>query len=351
MVTAPAKIVFLYTELAGYFLACVEELSKQAEVMIVRWPVNKEAPFQFSNSESVKIHDRKTLTDEQLEMLVRSFDPDVLVCSGWIDKGYLKVARSFKQKIPVVVSLDNHWTGSLRQKIAVWTAPFYLRRIFTHAWVPGKPQAAFAQKLGFGEKILLNFYCADTPLFDGIYQRTFSAKRTAFPHRFLYVARYVEHKGIFELWQAFEELQRDQKNDWELWCIGTGDQWEKRVEHDKIRHIGFVQPTDLEKYIAETGVYILPSKFEPWGVTVQEFATCGFPMLVSDCVGSRTRFLTDNGFEFKAGDVADLKTAMQKIMALPDAELIRMAEKSHASGIELTPTLWAENLLQLVKRE
>src|SRR5688572_27242054 len=60
---APAKIVFLYTELAGYFLACVEALSKNAEVMIVRWPVNKEAPFQFSTPGSVKIYNRNEWSD------------------------------------------------------------------------------------------------------------------------------------------------------------------------------------------------------------------------------------------------------------------------------------------------
>ncbi|MBI3134953.1 MAG: glycosyltransferase family 4 protein [Bacteroidetes bacterium] len=346
---APAKIVFLYTELAGYFLACVEELSKSAQVLIVRWPVNKEAPFDFSAGNAVTIHDRNQLSDEELLKLVHGFKPDIVVCSGWIDKGYLKVARSFKRNIPVIVSLDNHWTGSWKQQLAALSAPYYLRRIFTHAWVPGKPQQLFAQKLGFGENILLNFYCADVPLFDGVYERTMPAKKATFPHRFLYVARYVEHKGIFELWNAFVQLQKETASDWELWCIGTGDQWNNRLEHEKIRHIGFVQPRDLENYIAETGVYILPSKFEPWGVTVQEFAVCGFPLLVSDCVGSGTRFLADNGMQFKAGSVEELKIAMKKVMDLPDTELIRMAEKSHQLGVSLTPAKWAENLLSVLK--
>jgi glycosyltransferase involved in cell wall biosynthesis len=348
---APAKIVFLYTELAGYFLACVEALSKNAEVMIVRWPVNKEAPFHFSEAGPVKIYNRQELNDRQLAELVKNFSPDLLVCSGWIDKGYVRVAKSFRKKIPVIVSLDNHWKGNLRQRLAVLTAPFYLRRIFTHAWVPGKPQSVFAQKLGFGKNVLLNFYCADTALFEGIYERTIEAKRQKFPHRFLYVARYVEHKGIFELWKAFEELLGEHNSNWELWCIGTGDQWEKRTKHEKIRHLGFVQPADLEKYIAETGVYILPSKFEPWGVTVQEFATCGFPLLVSDAVGSRTRFLTaENGFEFEAGNVDELKKVLKKTMALTDTELIKMAGQSHTLGAALTPAKWAENLLQVLKK-
>lgn len=347
---APAKIVFLYTELAGYFLACVEALSQTAEVLIVRWPVNKEAPFEFTSSSRVQLLDRKTFTDAQLIATVKEFKPDMLICSGWVDKGYLKVARSFQKKIPVVVSLDNHWTGSLKQRLACLTAPLYIRRLFTHAWVPGRPQEVFAKKLGFGDSILHHFYCADTALFDGVYKRTRASKEEQFPHRFLYVARYVEHKGIFELWEAFTQLSKELDHDWELWCIGTGDQWEKRVLHEKIHHLGFVQPRELEPYIAQTGVYVLPSKFEPWGVTVQEFATCGFPLLVSDQVGSRTFFLKENGLEFEAGKVSAIKAAMREIMLKSDADLLAMGKRSHELGVSLTPEKWVDNLLGLLKR-
>ena len=52
------KFLFLYTEIADYFLACCEELSKHGEVHVVRWPVNKEAPFQFQNQQNIKIYNR-----------------------------------------------------------------------------------------------------------------------------------------------------------------------------------------------------------------------------------------------------------------------------------------------------
>ena len=54
------RIVFLYTELAGYFLACINELTKRddVEVHIFRWPVNKEAPFNFNFNNKVKIYNR-----------------------------------------------------------------------------------------------------------------------------------------------------------------------------------------------------------------------------------------------------------------------------------------------------
>ena len=301
---ATVKVAFLYSEVAGYFLACAAELSKKADVLIFRWPVNQEAPFDLSQYDNLTILDRSEFSQAQLEQQLKAFDPNILVCSGWLDKGYTITAKKMKKQIPVVLTLDNHWTGSLKQHLAAITSSFHLRRTFTHAWVPGAPQAIFAKKLGFkGQFLIENFYCANTPLFDTQYHATFQSKKSDFPKRFLYVARYVAHKGIFELWNAFIELQKENPSDWELWCLGTGEEWENRVEHEKIKHIGFVQPKDLEQYVAQTGVYILPSKFEPWGVSVQEFAICGFPLLISSAVGAKWGYLEEgkNGFEFAEG--------------------------------------------------
>lgn len=342
---AGTKIAFLYSEIAGYFLACAKEAAQANEVLIVRWPVNAEAPFKFDETASIRIEDRSNYDEEGLKKLLNDFQPDILVVSGWMDKGYLKVARSFKKKIPVVLSLDNHWTGSLKQRLACLLSPFYLKKIYTHAWVPGKVQKEFADRLGFKGKVKLDYYCADTSLFEGIYQDTFPAKRTALPKRFLYVARYVEHKGIFEMWNAFLELQKEEPNDWEIWCLGTGDEWDNRIEGDKIKHVGFVQPDEMSSYIAQTSVYILPSKFEPWGVTVQEFAVCGMPLLISSAIGSGEKYLSDNGFVFEAGSKDAIKEAMKKTIAMSDEEILKMGERSHELGMSFTPKDWVQNLL------
>ncbi|MEX1003007.1 MAG: glycosyltransferase family 4 protein [Crocinitomicaceae bacterium] len=344
------RIAFLYTEVAGYFLACAQALSEKAEVLIFRWPVNKEAPFDLKEYEGLTILDRSKYNQKELEKNLHEFAPDILVCSGWMDKGYVKASRTFRKSIPVVISLDNHWTGSVKQKIAASASPFYLQRIFTHAWVPGEPQKIFAEKLGYkGEQLLMNFYCADVPLFEKQYVRTFPKKKDGFPKRFLFVGRYVEHKGIFEMWKAFIDLQKEEPNDWELWCLGTGDEWDNRVEYEKIKHIGFVQPTDMEQFVAATGVYILPSKFEPWGVTVQEFAVSGFPMILSKEIGAKWSYLKENGFEFEAGSVEAIKTAMRRIMYMSDKELVEMGQKSHAIGTSFTPEDWANNILSIKK--
>jgi glycosyltransferase involved in cell wall biosynthesis len=213
--------------------------------------------------------------------------------------------------------------------------------------VTGKPQAKFAKKLGF-DNILTGFYCADTDLFKGRYDRSIMAKEKNFPKRFLFVARYVEHKGIFELWSAFLTLLKENPAlDWELWCLGTGDQWDNRVQHEKIKHFGFVQPDQMDEYIAATGVYVLPSKFEPWGVSVHEFAVAGFPVVLSNAVGAKEAFLVDNGWSFDASSTKELKEAMKKVTELNSQELCEMAKRSHKLGMTYTTGDWANKLLEL----
>lgn len=337
------KVLFLYTELADYFLKCCDELSREGEVHIVRWPVNKEAPFKFTFSEKIKVYDKKDYEAEQLSALIKKIDPSIIVCSGWIDKDYLNVIKPYYGKIPTVLACDTHWRGSLKQMIAVIISRFFLLNKFTYAWVPGKPQQDYVSKLGF-KKIYTRFYCCDLQKFNGIYSQNKTSRQSNFPKVFLYAGRYYDFKGITDLWEAFIELKNESKNDWELWCMGNGDI--EPVKHPAIKHFGFVQPSELEGILNKSGVFVLPSRFEPWGVVVHEYAASGFPMLLSREVGAMSAFLEENknGYSFPAGDKNSIKKVLKKIINLSEDELIKMGTKSHELAQKITPEEWTKVL-------
>jgi glycosyltransferase involved in cell wall biosynthesis len=113
--------------------------------------------------------------------------------------------------------------------------------------VAGKPQKKYALKLGFDEsRIIEGVYSADYDYFNKQFEDTIDKKKANLPHRFLYVGRYIERKGIKELWNAFIKLKEETGTDWELWCCGTGPLEDQRVEHPQIKHFGFVQPEQME---------------------------------------------------------------------------------------------------------
>ncbi len=344
------KFLFLYTEIAEYVLACCNELANHGEVHIVRWPVNKEAPFKFTENKKIKLYSKTDYNHEQLTQLVNSINPDVIVCSGWIDKDYLKITKTYFKKIPTILTCDTHWRGDFKQRLAMIISRFTLLKIFSHAWVPGQIQKQYVLNLGFKENnIETGFYSCDLAYFESVYQSQKEQKQTHFPKRFLYVGRYYGFKGIKELWQAFIELQKEQPNEWELWCLGVGDV--EPINHPKIKHFGFVQPKDLVNYTAQTGVFILPSRFEPWGVVVHEFAASGFPLLLSNQVGAKEQFLQEgkNGYTFVSENINEIKQALKKIVNTKESDLIAMSSNSNSLSKSISPKSWAESLLRMTR--
>jgi glycosyltransferase involved in cell wall biosynthesis len=341
------KTLILYSELAEYTISCLRALKQKSEVdlMLVHWPLNPEAPFKFDLSFCDRVISREALTDEKLLAEAEAFGPDLILSSGWMDKGYLSVCQKQRCNAVTVLSMDNHWNGTVKQHMARLVSTFTIKRAFSHAFVPGQVQKEYALKLGFDSKrIKTGFYAADVDKFEGYHQALVRSKGTL-PKRFLYLGRYVRHKGIFDLWEAFTKLQKT-KEEWELWCVGTGDEYENRVQHPNIKHFGFIQPSELMPILKETSIYILPSHFEPWGVSVQEMGIAGFPLLLSDKIGSKEAFLKEgeNGYVFKSGSADEIFQAMDKVTDLSESALLDMSNKSHDLGMLNTPEKWADTL-------
>jgi glycosyltransferase involved in cell wall biosynthesis len=345
-------IVVLYQEMAGYFLKCLETLSDEynLSVLLITYPSKAEAPFEFNYSHPKIRHISRTELDyATIRNLIDEIEPNALYFSGWLDKDYNKIAKKYLGSINTIVGFDNKWDGSFKQNAAALLSSFLIKNKFNKCFVPGKLQKKFALKLGFKERdIQLGAYSADFTLFSNYYTKCKDNKKKNFPKRFIYVGRYHDFKGVDKLWRAFIELQEENSNEWELWCLGTGSL--EPVNHPKIRHFGFVQPVNFLEYAQQTGVFVMPSLFEPWGVVLHEFAAMGYPLLASDKVGAIESFLEDekNGYVFKAGNINSLKEKLKEVMQLSPEQLNLMGEYSNQLAQRITPKIWADNLMKLV---
>lgn len=340
-----ARAVFLYTELAGYLLSCLEHyVSSGNSALVIHWPVNPEAPFTIEPIEGVTFLDRTGMDASEIRTKIFDYNPDVILCSGWVDKAYLKALGGLS--VNKVLLMDNQWIPSLTKRFKAILVRAVIKPIFTHAWVPGEPQKKYARILGFpSDRIEQGFYTADLSIFNSIAQ---NRERTGrFPKRLVYLGRYVEHKGITDLWDDFSELS-DSFTDWDLFCIGTGDLWDERREHPRIHHLGFKQPEELTDILEQGGVFVLPSHFEPWGVVVQEMAAAGYPMVVSRQVGAASAFcFPENSMLFDTSKEGGLSQALTMIMSLADRELWNMSEESHRIAQQFDHQRWTNTLLEL----
>jgi glycosyltransferase involved in cell wall biosynthesis len=343
------KILFLYTELASYILDCFKELGETGvEVHVVMYPVNTEAPFKLSlEINNCTFYNRISLDEPGLTALLDQITPQAIVVSGWIDKLYLNVVKNYHRPASKVLVFDSKDYNTLRGFTSMLRARALYRPNFHYAWVPGRPQKVYAKLMGFSDKsILTGFYTTDVQRFESFGWH----ERSDFPHRFVFVGRYTDFKGVYELWEAFVQLRA--KN-WVLDCAGTGPDFEKRRIAPGITHKGFVQPDELDTFVAEGGVFVLPSHKEPWGVVVHEFASAGYPLLCSSSVGAADQFLREgqNGYYFEPKSVDSLKAALQKIVRLTDQELWSMSEKSKELAKSLTIDNWVQTAQHLIDVE
>lgn len=339
-------VVFLYTELAEYIRACMEALAKTGvNVTVFAYPVNVEAPFKFdTENTNARYLDRTAYNRDQLLSEILKIQPDLVVCSGWIDKDYLHAIARGKGRFKAVVALDNQMPTTLRERIALMRAKVKFRHLFDAAWVPGPPQVQYAQALGFeSNQIFDGFYTADHNSLGEIEWNS----TDEFPKRFVYVGRYVDFKGVKELWEAFKMLN---SQNWELFCAGHGEEYPQRDQSDGIHHLGFVQPADLNKFVAQGGVFVLPSKKEPWGVVVHEFASAGYPLLCSDKVGAAAALLKneENGLSFKSDSTESLARAMKRMVEKSDAELWAMGKMSKKRASRYTKEKWVKTALHIL---
>lgn len=341
------KVVFLSCNPSGYLFTCITRLVKEHDVqaMVVHYPLDKDAPFQLNTQNKEILYlDKSSFSQPTLISRIQEFHPDVIFCSGWADKEYMQVCKDMKGKTKRVLKFDNPWRNTMKQNLMRVIGPLYLRKFFDACWVSGRPQREYARRCGFQEKeISEGGYSGDYEYFHQAYLRNKENKKKKFPHRFIYVGRYIPIKGVDFMWNAFYEFQQETPNDWELWCLGKGELRPVMPEHPSIRDFGFIQPAEMEKFVAETGVFIMSSIKDHWGVAVHEYAASGFPLVCSSGVYAYTAFLKNgyNGFVHEPNNKKSLKEALRKVISLPDEKLWEMGNRSAELAAGMTPSVWA----------
>ena len=274
-----------------------------------------------------------------------------LIVSGWAYKRLNKLcyaARKFN--IPVIMLSDTAWCGSWRQRMAILFWPIVLKPCFSHAWVAGIRQYEFVRRLGFPvDRIKQDLVLADTNL-STLHSRR---RRNLGPiRRFLYIGRLMEHKGVLDLINAFQNLITDNPalSDLHLTICGLGPLSDQIPEEPQIELRGFVSPDQLDKLFSEHDCSVVPSRYEPWGVVTHEAAFFGIPLIVSDMVNSREKFAIagDNAVEFVSGNVMSLTNALKQMIDLPVEEVEVMRKRSLELGTSINQRTWTATLEYLL---
>lgn len=140
--------------------------------------------------------------------------------------------------------------------------------------------------------------------------------------RFLFCGQMIARKGVDVLLAAFQRLGHNARlllagREADLPRLLAALPAETRA---RLEYLGFVAPDNLPEVFGRADVFVLPSRYDGWGVVVNQALGAGLPILCSDQVGAGRDLVTEgeNGARFPAGDAASLSRLMQRFLDHPE---------------------------------
>ncbi len=253
---------------------------------------------------------------------------DAVILTGYNDLGLFRIIRwCAKNRIPCFMFTDSNVHGDKATGLG---------RAFKNAYLPwvvknltglmpcGTKGQAFYDR--YGGKAKPTFFMPHEPDYAAIdavspeQAEAIRAEYTLDPMRryINFTARLAQVKRPDLLIDAFTRIAKD-RPEWDLLMVGGGPlegQLRERVPgelHDRVHWVGFQDGIErLAALYKCSDVYVLPSDYEPWAVTVLEACACGLAMVSSDVVGAAAEVVIDgvNGRQFRAGSVDSLAGAL-----------------------------------------
>ena len=179
----------------------------------------------------------------------------------------------------------------------------------------------------------------------------FASSITIRPKTILCIGRFAPEKNLDTMIRAFSNSLLP-SNGWNLLIVGGGplkEQLSKLAADQQINLLDWQSYEELPRIYRRASLFVLPSRFEPWGLVVNEAMAAGLPLVISNEVGCAPDLLrpTVNGWTFPANDETSLKNIFNALVtASPD--LAAMGEQSRSIISRYSPALFAANLKALL---
>ena len=346
------KIVFCWSDISSYMTACWRELAGKPDVDL---SIVSSGRASFDNSIMDGLHhiilDGNDAEDyTPLRELVISLSPDVLVIAGWNCKAYVRLA--FERRLAsakFVLAMENPLRHDFRQffgKIKL----FRLIRRTDLAFVPGERAWRLARYWGVAaNKILRGLYCFDYDSFAGLLDLRLENE---WPKSFLCTGQYIKRKGIDLLVDAYMRYRTEVKDPWPLRCCGSGPLSALLDGKPGIEDLGFVQPARLPSIMADSGVFVLPSRYDAWGVAIGEACAAGLPVICTESCGSSVEIVRTfyNGITIPTCDVKALTGGLVWMHNNYD-RLPEMGKRARQMAAPYSAQIWADSLLETIRRQ
>ena len=182
------------------------------------------------------------------------------------------------------------------------------------------------------------------------------AKSDLHAKRIITIGRYAYQKGYDMLLRSWAEIEK-KFPDWQLAIYGMGNQDSLRNQMkdlgiDSARCILNGPVGDVTKEYLNSSVFVLPSRFEGFGLVIIEAMSCGVPVVAFNCLMGPDEIITDgeDGFLVPVGDVCALADKLQTLMQNRELRM-KFSETAYRNSarycIERISNQWIQLFTQL----
>jgi glycosyltransferase involved in cell wall biosynthesis len=171
----------------------------------------------------------------------------------------------------------------------------------------------------------------------------------------VFVGQLVARKGVDLLLAAMRPLFAEYPG-LRLTVVGDGDCRRSLQEQvaawglaDRVTFAGVIAAAATPARIAMADVLVLPSRWDGWGLVVNEALSVGVPAIVSDRCGAADLIRNGvNGYVFRSDDVRDLETSLRTFLD-GRADWARFRTGATAVGASLSADVAAAYLLRCMQ--
>lgn len=340
------RILWLYEQVMSYTEGVMQALYELygAKQTIVCTNTHVQVDHLSKQSYVEAVYAQEILAAQGLSKEWQGQTFDLILVSGWRLPQYWQWAKALSHTGTIrILAFDTQWKAlpfykRLLMPLWGWQARGYFHKV----WIPGPQQARLAQAMGFTKKAIMEgLYTANTYVFN-------SPRYQAQSKVLLFVGRFETVKGLELLQQVWLSLAQ---HDWTLHLVGKGAIEILSDDEKSIKVWSHTEGEALRAHYANASAFILPSLHEPFGVVVHEAACMGLPLLISDACGAGALYLKhgENGFAFKAGDAAALRSALIQLMSCSESQLEAMSHRSVELAGQNSSEWSAQRLIEGVK--
>ena len=205
------------------------------------------------------------------------------------------------------------WRQALHDQL---TAP--LHRAAGIAGIGKLAAQAYAQRFPEPRHFNIPYFCALDPFLNA--PRRAPQAETVF----LFCGQMIARKGLDILLRAFARLV-ERNPAVRLRLVGREAELPEALKQvtpaarERIVYEGFQPPEELPRFFAQADVFVLPSRYDGWGVVVNQALAAGLPLLCSEAVGAAQDLIEEevNGCLFPAGDAETLLARMERLASEP----------------------------------